>query len=54
MSIKDRGAILPGGHLSNGSYWFDNIAGKFVTSSYFKKEMPFWVNTFNEKNYPNN
>ena len=54
MSIKDRGAILPGGHLSNGSYWFDNIAGKFVTSSYFKKEMPFWVYTFNEKNYPNN
>ena len=54
MSIKDRGAILPGGHLSNGSYWFDNIIGKFVTSSYFKKEMPFWVNTFNEKNYPNN
>ena len=54
MSIKDRGAILPGGHLSNGSFWFDNIAGKFVTSSYFKKELPFWVNTFNEKNYPIN
>ena len=54
MSIKDRGAILPGGHLSNGSFWFDNIAGKFVTSSYFKKELPFWVNTFNEKNYPLN
>jgi predicted AlkP superfamily pyrophosphatase or phosphodiesterase len=54
MSIKDRGAILPGGHLSNGSFWFDNIAGKFVTSSYYKKELPFWVNTFNEKNYPTN
>ena len=23
ISIKDRGAILPGGHKSDGSYWFD-------------------------------
>ena len=53
MSIKDRGAILPGGHLSDGSYWFDYSIGKFVTSSYFKKEIPFWVNNFNNKEFPN-
>ncbi|NBU91288.1 MAG: alkaline phosphatase family protein [Flavobacteriia bacterium] len=23
LSIKDRSAVLPGGHLSDGSYWFD-------------------------------
>ncbi|MFM9004834.1 MAG: alkaline phosphatase family protein, partial [Flavobacteriales bacterium] len=23
ISIKDRGAILPGGHLSDGTYWYD-------------------------------
>ncbi len=51
-SIKDRGAILPGGHMSNGSYWFDYTIGKFVTSSFYKKELPHWVNTFNGKNYP--
>jgi len=54
MSIKDRGAILPGGHLSNGSYWFDYSIGKFVTSSFFKKELPYWVTTFNDKKYPLN
>lgn len=52
MSIKDRGAILPGGHLSNGSYWFDYSQGKFVTSSFYKQQLPFWVQSFNDLNYP--
>lgn len=52
MSIKDRGAILPGGHLSDGSFWFDYETGKMITSSYFKKELPYWVRNFNDKNYP--
>jgi predicted AlkP superfamily pyrophosphatase or phosphodiesterase len=47
MSIKDRGAILPGGHLSDGSYWFDYASGAFITSSFFKKELPKWVANFN-------
>jgi predicted AlkP superfamily pyrophosphatase or phosphodiesterase len=50
MSIKDRGAILPGGHLSDGSYWFDYASGTFITSSFFKKELPTWVANFNSKN----
>lgn len=52
MSIKDRGAILPGGHLSNGSYWFDYTSGKFITSSFYTSKLPFWVEKFNEKKYP--
>lgn len=51
VSIKDRSAALPGGHLSDGSYWFDYSSGKFITSSYFMNSLPPWVNTFNaEKN----
>lgn len=50
MSIKDRGAILPGGHLSDGSYWYDYATGKFITSSFFKNELPKWVSDFNNKN----
>lgn len=49
VSIKNRGAILPGGHLSDGSYWYDFSSGKFITSTYFKKELPGWVNSFNKK-----
>jgi predicted AlkP superfamily pyrophosphatase or phosphodiesterase len=47
MSIKDRGAILPGGHLSDGSYWYDYASGKFITSTYFKSVLPQWVSDFN-------
>jgi hypothetical protein len=49
MSIKDRGAILPGGHLSDGSYWFDYSSGKFITSSFFENELPQWLIDFNSK-----
>ncbi|MDX2360982.1 MAG: alkaline phosphatase family protein [Crocinitomicaceae bacterium] len=48
MSIKNRGAILPGGHLSDGSYWYDYATGKFITSSYFQDELPEWVSRFNK------
>lgn len=47
MSIKDRGAILPGGHLSDGSYWYDYATGRFVTSTFFKTDLPKWVADFN-------
>jgi len=47
VSLKDRSAILPGGHLSNGSYWFDSESGNFITSTYYTKELPQWVTNFN-------
>lgn len=50
ISYKDRSAILPGGHLSDGSYWFDYATGAFITSSFFKKELPLWLKQFNSKN----
>lgn len=51
MSIKNRGAILPGGHLSDGSYWYDYSSGKFITSTFYTNELPQWVSKFNEKKY---
>jgi predicted AlkP superfamily pyrophosphatase or phosphodiesterase len=52
MSIKDRGAILPGGHLSDGSYWYDYASGNFITSTFFRPELPEWVTKFNANGYP--
>lgn len=52
MSIKNRGAILPGGHLSDGTYWFDSKSGDFITSTFYKQELPQWVADFNKKNLP--
>ena len=51
MSIKNRGAILPGGHLSDGSYWYDFSNGNFITSTFFKDQLPTWVSDFNAKKY---
>lgn len=50
ISIKDRGAILPGGQKSDGTYWFDYGKGTFITSSYFKSELPKWLQRFNKTN----
>ncbi|RRQ47419.1 alkaline phosphatase family protein [Maribacter algicola] len=48
IALKDRGAVLPGGHTANAAYWFhgDN-EGKWITSSYYMDALPKWVDDFN-------
>ncbi len=58
LSIKDRAAVLPGGHTADAAYWFQGKKeGKFITSSYYMKNLPKWVVDFNAsgkaKNYLN-
>jgi len=50
ISIKNRGAILPGGHTPDGVYWFDYATGGFMTGSYYTNELPTWVQRFNKEN----
>ncbi|MFM9840965.1 MAG: alkaline phosphatase PafA [Cyclobacteriaceae bacterium] len=47
MSMKDRGAVLPAGHMADGAYWYDGKSGKFITSTYYKTILPTWVENFN-------
>jgi hypothetical protein len=47
ISLKDRSAILPAGHMADGAYWFDPKAGSFVSSSYYFPDLPEWVKTYN-------
>lgn len=49
VGIKDRGSILPAGHLADAAYWYDGREGKWITSSWYMDELPKWVNEFNEK-----
>lgn len=51
VSLKDRASILPAGHTANAAYWFDDASGHFITSSYYMKELPGWVNKFNGDNH---
>lgn len=52
VSIKDRGAILPGGHTSNGTYWYDDASGTFISSTHYMNELPIWVKEFNAQKWP--
>ncbi|RYD55027.1 MAG: alkaline phosphatase family protein [Sphingobacteriales bacterium] len=49
IAIKDRGSILPAGHMANGAYWFDDSTGNFITSSFYGNRLPDWLTTFNNK-----
>lgn len=43
ISIKDRSAILPVGHMADAAYWLDAKTSRWVTSSYFMGQLPKWV-----------
>ncbi|WP_333818982.1 alkaline phosphatase PafA [Ohtaekwangia sp.] len=52
ISFKDRGAVLPAGHLADAAYWYDSNSGRFITSSYYMSKLPDWVEKFNGLNLP--
>ena len=52
ISIKDRASILPGGHSADAAFWYSNKNGNFITSTYYKKELPKWVEDFNKRKLP--
>ncbi|HLK66459.1 MAG TPA: alkaline phosphatase family protein [Bryobacteraceae bacterium] len=47
VSIKDRSAILPVGHMADGAYWYDTDSAHWVTSTYYRGELPEWVRKLN-------
>jgi predicted AlkP superfamily pyrophosphatase or phosphodiesterase len=48
VALKDRGAVLPGGHTANAAYWFEGGAsGNWISSTYYMQELPSWVQKFN-------
>lgn len=50
LSLKDRGAVLPAGHMADGAYWFDGPSGKFISSTFYKPGLPLWLEKFNATN----
>ncbi len=49
IALKDRGGILPAGHAANAAYWYDDLTGNWITSTYYMNSLPAWVNTFNNQ-----
>ena len=51
ISLKDRGAVLPGGHTANAAYWFHGAnEGNWITSTFYMTDLPKWVIDFNASN----
>ena len=47
VSIKDRAAIFPAGHLADAAYWYNGNNGNFITSTYYNDKLPNWLKRFN-------
>jgi predicted AlkP superfamily pyrophosphatase or phosphodiesterase len=48
VSVKDRGAVPMAGHAGK-AFWFSKRTGEFVTSTYYYKDYPFWVKSWNAR-----
>ncbi len=48
IAVKDRAAVLPAGHMADGVYWFDKKSGNWVTSTYYRSDLPGYIRNINE------
>jgi predicted AlkP superfamily pyrophosphatase or phosphodiesterase len=47
VGLKESSAIFSAGHSADCAYWYDNITGKWMSSTYYIDSLPGWVNDFN-------
>ncbi|MCW3096326.1 MAG: type phosphodiesterase/nucleotide pyrophosphatase [Chthonomonadaceae bacterium] len=54
ISLKDRAAILLGGHTQDVSLWYDDAGGRWISSTAYCKDgkLPAWVETLNTEAIP--
>lgn len=47
VSLKDRAAVLPAGFAGDAAYWIEPRSGAWITSTYYRNDLPKWVQDFN-------
>ena len=47
VSLKDRAAVLPAGFAGDAAYWIEPKSGSWVTSTYYRDDLPKWAQDFN-------
>ena len=50
LSLKDRAAVLPAGFAADAAYWIEPKSGAWVTSTYYRPDLPKWAQDFNSGN----
>ncbi len=48
IALKDRASVLPAGFAADGAYWIDRASGAWITSTYYRNELPKWAQDFND------
>ncbi len=51
LAGKGRSAVAMSGRMGD-AWWFHEQVGKFVTGTWYRKEFPAWVKTFNDRKLP--
>ena len=51
VSLKDRAAILMAGRRADAAYWYETAEGRFITSTYYMKQLPEWLERWNAEKY---
>ncbi len=49
LSTKDRSAVLTGGRLADGAFWYGSDCGCLISSSYYGDRLPEWLERFNAR-----
>jgi predicted AlkP superfamily pyrophosphatase or phosphodiesterase len=52
ISLKDRASVLPGGFSADSAYWIDPQSGAWITSTYYRSDLPPWAQNFNASRTP--
>jgi len=47
ISLKDRASVLAAGYAGDGAYWIDSKTGAWITSTYYRSDLPKWAEEFN-------
>jgi predicted AlkP superfamily pyrophosphatase or phosphodiesterase len=50
VSLKDRASVLPGGFSADAAYWTEAKSGAWITSTYYRPNLPKWAQDFNAAN----
>ncbi len=48
IALKDRAAIFSAAFSGDGAYWIDSKTGLWITSTYYRSDLPKWVQDFND------
>lgn len=54
VGMSEKAAILTSGHSADAVYWFDNVSGTWMSSTYYINKLPVWVSTYNAMGYAEN